>query len=416
MAVESRASRPVFPRVACKTAMNRRTPRRVLPPVVVCGLALLAVAAPLQLVAADSPRSCTVTRAPFGQMPDGTPVDVYTLTNARGCEVQVMTHGATLLSVKTPDRHGKLANITLRLDTHDDYLRGHPLFGSVVGRFANRIGGARIAIDGVEFPLTPNAGKNHIHGGREGFHRKVWEARPCPGDDMAAVEMTLLSPDGDEGYPGALRVAVRYAWNDDNELKIEYTATTDKPTVVNLTNHAYWNLSGAGSGDVLGHRLTLHADAYLPSDEHKVPTGEIRPVRGTVMDFTEPLAIGARIAQVDDQNYDHCYVLNKQGGEPLAPAAQVVDPASGRVMDVWTTKPGVQFFTARFLSDRWQTDGRPYAAYHGFCLETQHFPDSPNKPQFPSPVLRPGQTYHHVTVHRFRVQESGDFGSPKINR
>lgn len=372
---------------------------------VVCGLVLLAVSVPRQLAAADTPRACTVAKSAFGQMPDGRPVDVYTLTNSQGLEVKVMNHGATLLSVQTPDRRGRLANITLHLDSHDDYLRGHPLFGSVVGRYANRIGGARIAIDGAEFPLTPNAGSNHIHGGREGFHKKLWDAQPCPGDGAAAVEMTLHSPDGDEGYPGTLRVTVRYEWNDDNVLKIEYTATTDKPTVVNLTNHAYWNLSGAGSGDVLDHRLTLYADAYLPADDQKVPTGEIRPVRGTVMDFTQPHAIGARIAQVEDQNYDHCYVLNKRPEESLTLAAQVEDPASGRVMEVWTTKPGVQFFTARFLSDRWQADGRPYAPYHGFCLETQHFPDSPNKPHFPSPVLRPGQSYHHVTVHKFRVRE-----------
>jgi aldose 1-epimerase len=379
-------------------------PRLALLAVVASWPLALAATAPLQLAAADIPHTPAVTKSPYGQMPDGTPVDVYTLTNSHALEVKVMTHGATILSVKTPDRDGQLANITLLLDSHEDYLRGHPLFGSVVGRFANRIGGAKISIDDVEYPLTPNAGQNHIHGGRDGFHKKVWDAKPSPRDGAAAVEMMLVSPDGDEGFPGTLKVAVRYELSDENELTMDYTATTDKPTVVNLTNHAYWNLSGAGSGDVLGHRLTLYANAYLPTDDQKVPTGEIRNVKDTVMDFTKPHAMGARIEQVEGQNYDHCYVLNKRPNESLALAAHVVDPASGRVMDVWTTKPGVQFFTARFLSDRWQAGGRPYGPYHGFCLETQHYPDSPNKPQFPSPVLRPGETYHHVTVHKFSVQ------------
>jgi len=367
-------------------------------------LLAFALAAPTQLVAADAARTPTVIKSPFGQMPDGTVVDLYTLTNSHGLEVKVMTYGATVTSVKTPDRDGRLANITLYLDTFDDYLRGHPLFGSVVGRYANRIGGAKISIDGVDYPLSPNAGKNHIHGGRDGFQKKVWDAQPSLRDAAAGVEMTLLSPDGDEGYPGALQVKLRYELSDENELKIEYTATPDKPTVVNLTNHAYWNLSGAGSGDILGHLLTLHAGAYLATDDQKVPTGEIRNVQDTLMDFTTPHAMRARIEQVEGQNYDHCYVLDKRPGESLVLAARVVDPASGRGMDVWTTKPGVQFFTARFLNERWQAGGRPYGPYHGFCLETQHFPDAPNKPHFPSSVLRPGQTYHHVTVHKFSVR------------
>ena len=363
------------------------------------------ITTPVRLVAADVPREASVVQSPYGRMPDGTQVDLYTLTNANGLEIQVMTHGATIISVKTPDRDGRLANITLFLDTFDDYLRGHPLFGSVVGRFANRIGGAKIAIDAVEYPLTPNAGKNHIHGGRDGFQKKVWDARAVQRPGMAGVEMRLLSPDGDEGYPGTLQVTLRYELSDEDELKIEYTATTDKPTVVNLTNHAYWNLAGAGSGNILGHTLTLDADAYLPTDEHKVPTGEIRRVKDTVMDFTTPRAIGGRIEQVEGENYDHCYVLNKRPGQPLSLAARVAEPTSGRVMEVWTTKPGVQFFTARFLSGRWQAGGRPYAPYDGFCLETQHFPDSPNKPHFPSPVLRPGEVYHHVTLHKFSVRK-----------
>jgi aldose 1-epimerase len=258
---------------------------------------LILPAAP-QVRAADAPHAPTVAKTLYGRLPDGTEVDLYTLTNAHGLEVKIMTYGATLTSVKTPDRDGRLANITLYLDTFDDYLRGHPLFGSVVGRYANRIAGAKFTIDGVTYPLTPNAGKVHIHGGGNGFQKKVWQAAALPHADAAAVEFTLTSPDGDEGYPGTLHVKLVYSLNNDNELKLEYTATTDKATVVNLTNHAYWNLAGAGSGDILGHLLTLHADAYLPADEQKVPTGEIRSVKGTVMDFTEPHPIGARIKDV----------------------------------------------------------------------------------------------------------------------
>ncbi len=380
--------------------------RLVFSVAVLTALVLSLFAPASHLVAADAARAPSVTKSPYGHLPDGTQVDLVTLTNAQGLEVKIMTYGATITSVKTPDRDGKLANITLYMDTFDDYLRGHPLFGSVVGRYANRIAGAKVTIDGVEYPLTPNAGKIHIHGGRNGFQKKVWQAAPLPQDGAAAVELTLTSPDGDEGYPGTLHVKLVYSLTDDNELKMDYTASTDKPTIVNLTNHTYWNLAGAGSGDILGHVLTLYADAYLPANDQKVPTGEIRSVKGTVMDFTEPQPIGARIKQVDGENYDHCYVLNKRPGEPLSLAAHTVDPKSGRVMDVWTTKPGVQFFTARILNNpRWQAGGRPYAPYDGFCLETQHFPDSPNQPQFPSPVLRPGQTYHHVTVHKFSVQK-----------
>ncbi len=386
------------------------TDKRFIPRTVFC-LILASVfsefifLAPAPVRAADGPPAPTVTRSLFGRLPDGAEVDLYTLTNAHGLEAKVMTYGATLTSVKTPDRDGRLANITLYLDSCDGYLRGHPLFGSVVGRYANRIAGAKFAIDGVEYPLTPNAGKVHIHGGRNGFQKQVWQAAPVPQADAAAVAFTLTSPDGEEGYPGTLRVQLVYSLNNDNELRLDYTATTDKATVVNLTNHAYWNLAGAGSGDILGHILTLQADAYLPADEQKVPTGEIRSVRGTVMDFTGPQPIGRRIKDVEGENYDHCYVVRRQPGESSVPAARVVDPHCGRVMEVWTTKPGVQLFTAKFLNGQLSGGGRPYGPYSGFCLETQHFPDSPNRANFPSPILRPNETYHHVTVHKFSVQK-----------
>jgi aldose 1-epimerase len=323
------------------------------------------------------------------------------LTNAHGLEVQAMTYGATLTSVRVPDRHAKFANVTLYLDSFADYHRGHPLFGSVVGRYANRIAGAKFSLDGHEYPLVPNAKPHHIHGGKQGFQSVVWEARPVPG--ATAVELTHVSPDGHEGYPGTLQAKVVYQLTNDNELRMEYTAQTDRPTLVNLTNHAYWNLAGAGSGDVLQHVLTLNADRYLPADELKIPTGELRSVAGTVMDFRTPQTIGARIEQVEGQNYDHCYVLNRQPGQALTLAARVVEPKSGRVMEVSTTQPGVQLYTAKHLSNRLHAGGVPYAPYHGLCLETQHYPDSPHQPHFPSTVVRPGEKYQEVTIHRFSV-------------
>ncbi|MBN2475231.1 MAG: galactose mutarotase [Pirellulales bacterium] len=340
----------------------------------------------------------------FGTMPDGTAIERYTLTNSHGLEVQVMTYGATLTSVKVPDRDGKLQNVTLYLDRFEDYLRGHPLFGSVVGRYANRIAGATFTLDGRKYPLSPNAGANHIHGGRQGFATIVFQAEPLHEPGSAGVVLSHTSPDGHEGYPGTLKVQVVYQLNDDNELRMRYTAETDKPTHANLTNHAYWNLAGAGTGDVLEHVLLLNADRYLPADAQKIPTGQLAAVRGTPMDFTRPQTIGSRLEQVEGANYDHCYVLNKTPGERLSLAARVAEPKSGRVMEVFTTQPGVQLYTAKGLNDRLKAAGGPYGPYHGLCLETQHFPDSPNRADFPSTVLRPGETYREVTVHKFSVQ------------
>jgi len=350
-----------------------------------------------------------VQRSSFGRLADGRAVDLYTLTNRQGMRVRVMTYGATLVGVEVPDRTGRVDNVTLYLDSLDDYLAGHPLFGSVVGRFANRIAGARFTLDGVEYRLTPNAGRNHIHGGRNGFQKKLWLARPLKGEKRAGVELRLTSPHGEEGYPGTLEATMRYTLDDRNELRMEYEARTDKPTHVNLTNHAYWNLAGAGSGDVLDHLLYLNADRYLPADEAKIPSGELRPVRGTPLDFTRPQTIGSRIDQVPG-GYDHCYVLNKPAGKRMALAARLIEPHSGRVMEVWTTQPGVQLYTANGLGSRFRGGGEPYGPHHGVCLETQHFPDSPNKPQFPSTVLRPGERYHEVTVHRFSILPAGTPG------
>jgi len=347
----------------------------------------------------------TVARSVFGQMPDGAEVHLFTLANAAGLEARVMTYGATLVSVKAPDRDGNLDHITLHLDSLDDYVAGHPLFGSVVGRYANRIAGARFTIDGVEYRLTPNAGPNHIHGGRQGFHKIVFQAESLREEDRGGVRLSHTSPDGHEGYPGTLDTTVTYWLTNDSRLIISYDARTDRPTHLNLTNHAYWNLAGAGSGDVLGHELTLNADRYLPSDDRRMPLGNIEPVEGTPMDFTKPQTIGARVDRVPGQNYDHCYVLNKRPGGLLSLAARVVDPKTGRVMEVHTTQPGVQLYTAKGLSDRLGADGKSYGPYHAFCLETQHYPDSPNRPAFPSTLLRPGETYEEVSIYKFSVAD-----------
>ena len=355
--------------------------------------------------AAQTPqvKKAAVAQAPVGKMPDGATVYELTLTNANGIEAKVLTYGATLTTVKTPDREGKFEPVTLYLDSFEDYLKGHPLFGSVVGRFANRIAGAQFTIDGTVYKVTPNAGVNHIHGGRQGFQNVLWDAEPLHDKDGVGVVLRHVSPDGHEGHPGRLEATVTYKLTDDNALSIEYAATTDKPTVINLTNHAYWNLAGAGSGDILGHILMLDADSYLPSDKAKIPTGEIAPVKGTPMDFTKPQTIGSRIKQVEDENYDQCYVLNKKPGEELSLAARVVEPKTGRVMEVFTTQPGVQLYTAKGLSSKLKTSRFAYGPYHGLCLETQHYPDSPNKPGFPSTILRPGQPFKHTTIHKFSI-------------
>jgi len=353
--------------------------------------------------ATSNGRCPRVEKSSVGQLPDGTGVDQYTLTNSNGLEVKLMTYGATITSVRVPDRKGNFASVTLHLDSFDDYARGHPLFGSIVGRFANRIAGARFVLDGKEYALAANAGENHIHGGRKGFHKLVWKAVVLRDHESAGVELSHTSPDGHEGYPGTLSVKVVYTLDDGNQLKMAYSAETDKPTHVNLTNHAYWNLAGAGAGNVMDHLVTLNADRYLPAGAKKIPTGRLADVKGTPMDFTRPKTIGSRIDRVEDANYDHCYVLKKEPGERLSLAARVVEPHSGRVMEVYTTQPGVQFYTAKGLGSRFKVGGIPYGPYHGFCLETQHFPDSPNRPAFPSTVLRPGETYRHVTVHKFGI-------------
>jgi len=349
-------------------------------------------------------RLMSAQKGSFGQMPDGRVVDLYTLTNTNGLRVRITNYGAILVSLEVPDRDGNLADITLGFDALDGYLAGHPYFGATVGRYANRIGKARFVLDGNEYKLAANNGENHLHGGIKGFDKVVWKLDDLKAESSeAVVKMSYISEDGEEGYPGNLACTVTYTLTKDNELKINYEAETDKTTVVNLTNHSYFNLAGRGNGDVLGHELTLNADRYTPVDEGLIPTGEIRSVKDSPMDFTLPMSIGSRIEQVGT-GYDHNYVLNSGGGT-LALAARVYEPTSGRVMEIYTTEPGVQLYTGNFLDGTLAgKGGKVYKKHYAFCLETQHFPDSPNKPEFPSVVLLPGQKYTTVTVHKFSTR------------
>lgn len=346
-----------------------------------------------------------VTAAPFGQTQAGEQVTIYTLTNAHGLRARVMEYGAILVSLEVPDRQGKLADIVLGFDGLEPYLKGHPLFGSTVGRYANRIANASFKLDGAEHRLTRNAGKNHIHGGgSKRFDKVVWKGYPFKRENEAGVRLAHLSLDGEEGFPGNLNCIVTYTLTNDNELKIGYEATTDKPTIVNLTNHSYFNLAGAGNGDVLDHELTIHAPWYTPAGEGLIPTGEIHSVKGTPLDFTEPRKIGARISELTEtRGYDHNYVLDSSYGA-LVPAARVYDPSSGRVMEARTTEPGMQLYTANGMRGIKGKADKTYNRYYGFCFETQHFPDSPNQPHFPSTVLRPGQRFESTTIFTFSTR------------
>jgi aldose 1-epimerase len=339
----------------------------------------------------------------FGKMPDGTEAKLYTIKNKVGMVARITSYGAILTELHVPDRQGKFANVVMGFDNLEQYLKGHPGFGATIGRVANRIAKGKFTLDGEEFTLAINNGPNHLHGGK-GFDKHLWEAEPTEQANNASVKLTRLSPDGEDGYPGNLFVTAAYTLTDQNELRIDYTAITDKATPVNLTNHSYFNL--AGSGDILGHELMLDADYYTPADDTLIPTGEIRPVEGTPMDFTKQTPIGARFDQLSSKpvGYDHNFVL-KGGGKSLALAARVHEPNTGRAMELLTTAPGVQLYTGNFLDGRLKGIlGVAYRQHHGFCLETQHFPDSVNHPNFPSIILRPGQIYRQSTVHRFSTE------------
>ena len=338
-----------------------------------------------------------VSHADWGKLPDGSTVTLYTLKSPQ-IEVKVMTYGARVVSINTPDKSGKVANVVLGYDSLDGYIKdSKTYFGVVVGRYGNRIAGGKFSLDGKEYQLSVNEGTNTLHGGKEGFNSHNWTGKEIPG----GVEFTLVSPDGDQGFPGKLTAHVRY------KLAIHYSATTDKPTVVNLTNHAYFNLSGAGSGTILDEKITIYADKFTPVDAKLIPTGELKPVAGTPFDFTKPETIGARINGDDEQlklgkGYDHNWVLNGKMGT-LHPAARVEDPASGRVLVEETTEPGVQFYTGNFLDGTFSGPNGKYDFRTGLCLETQHYPDSPNHPKFPSTELKPGQTYTSETTWTFTV-------------
>ncbi|MBN1360576.1 MAG: galactose mutarotase [Sedimentisphaerales bacterium] len=367
-------------------------------------LALSLAAGAVQGAEPDQPKP-GVTATPFGNMPDGDEVMLFTLDNGRGLRAKVMEHGANLVSLETPDREGKTADIVLGFDTLESYLRRNPFFGVTVGRYANRIANARFMLDSVEYRVTANTGRNHIHGGAtKSFDKVLWHGEAFQNETEAGVRFAHRSLDGEEGFPGNLDCTVTYALTSDNGLKIDYTATTDKSTVINLSNHSYFNLAGAGNGDVLAHELTLNAPWYTPAGEGLIPTGEIRSVAGTALDFTEPHTIGARIAELTDtRGYDHNYVLNGSHGSAVL-AARVYEPKSGRVMEVYTTEPGVQLYTANGLRDVQGKGHKTYNRYGGFCLKTQHFPDSPNKLHFPSTVLRPGQEYRSTTRFKFTAR------------
>jgi aldose 1-epimerase len=349
--------------------------------------------------------SMFVKAEPFGAMPDGTQVEIYTLTNSHGLEARVMTYGATLVSLKLPDRQGALADVNLGFDELAGYLGPEPYFGCVVGRYANRIAKGTFSLDGVTYHLAKNNNGNSLHGGLRGFDKVVWKAEPVREDPAVGVKLSYLSPDLEEGYPGNLSVTVVYTLTDADELKISYEATTDKATPVNLTNHAYWNLAGQGRGDILGHELEIEADDYTAVDSpvNLIPTGEILPVKGTPLDFTSPRRIGERIAEVEG-GYDHNFVL-RSGGGTMALAARVYEPQSGRILEISTDQPGLQFYSGNFLDGSVKGKGGvAYGRHFGLCLETQHFPDSPNHPNFPSTILEPGQTFKTTTVFKFLVR------------
>jgi len=344
----------------------------------------------------------TVTKKIFGNLAGGAPVDIYTLAARSGIEARIMSYGAALVSLRIPDRQGTSADIILGFDTLDGYLGAHPYFGVTAGRYANRIAGARFVLNGVEYQLAANDGPNHLHGGIKGFDKVLWRAEPIEERTAAGVRLSYVSRDMEEGYPGTLQAVVTYRLTAVGELRIDYEASTDKTTHVNLTNHAYWNLSGREKIDVLGHVLRIEADKYTEVDSSLIPTGNLPDVKDTPFDFRKPQVIGERINQVQG-GYDHNFVIRSRSG--LALAAVVHEPGSGRFLEIYTDQPGIQFYSGNFLDGTITgKGGQVYGRHAGFCLETQHFPDSPNHREFPSTLLEPGRKYSTVTIHRFGVK------------
>lgn len=349
-----------------------------------------------------------IERTNVGVTPDGIAVERYHLSNAAGVQADILNYGGVITSVRAPNRNGTFGEVILGADTFDQYLKNPPYLGALIGRYGNRIANAQFSLDGQHYQLARNDGQNHLHGGPTGFHRRVWQAEPLDTADGPSIALRYLSVDGEEGYPGNLDVLVIYTLTEGNDIRIEYTATTDKPTVVNLTNHTYFNL--AGTGDILGHELFMNATRFVPTGAGAIPLGEIRSTANTPFDFTVPTAIGERIEDDDEQlhgagGYDHTWVLDGTAGE-LTLATRVYEPNSGRVLEVFTTEPGVQFYSGNMLDDTFiGRGGKPYSRRTGFCLEAQHFPDSPNQASFPSTVLRPGETYQQTTAYRFSVDQ-----------
>jgi aldose 1-epimerase len=364
-----------------------------------------------------APAAATDSQAPalkidvkaFGETTDGHDVRLYSLGNVHGLKADIMTYGAIVVSLQTPDRKGRMDDIVLGYDNLQDYIKNSPYFGAIVGRYGNRIAKGKFTLDGAEYTLATNdKNVNHLHGGVKGFDKVVWDDEPVWKPDAVGVRLTYLSKDGEEGYPGNLKAVVTYTLTNNNELRIDYEATTDKATPVNLTHHGYFNLTG-GERDILGHVLTLNADKFTPVDEGLIPTGELTAVKDTPMDFTKPMTIGARITNAYEQlkfggGYDHNWVLNKRGKE-MTLAARVQEPTTGRIMEIRTTEPAIQFYSGNFLDGTITgKGGKVYQHRWGFCLETQHYPDSPNKPDFPSTILRPGEKYETTTIYRFSAK------------
>jgi aldose 1-epimerase len=350
-----------------------------------------------------------IKKQPFGKTADGSVADLYTLTNRKGAEAAITNYGGIVVLLRVPDRKGNLADVVLGYDDLDGYIHDKAYFGALIGRYGNRIAQGKFSLSGKVFTLPRNNGENTLHGGLKGFNQALWRAKELKDKNGPSLQLEYFSKDGEEGFPGNLSVKVIYTLTDDNELKIEYSATTDKETVVNLTNHSYFNLAGAGNGDILQHQVMLRADKFTPVDGGLIPTGELRSVQGTPMDFRTPTAVGTRIEQDDQQlkyglGYDHNWVLESGGSSTPTLAASVYEPGTGRAFEVWTTEPGVQFYTGNFLDGVKGKGGKAYNRRYALCLETQHFPDSPNQPTFPSTVLKPGQRYHTVTIYRFSTR------------
>jgi len=348
-----------------------------------------------------------LTKELYGEV-DGKEIFQFTLKNENGMTVKLINYGGIVTHLLVPDKNGKTEDVVLGYDNLPQYLGDTPYFGAIVGRYGNRIAKGEFELDGTAYKLATNNGPNHLHGGVKGFDKVVWDAEEFVFPEKAGVILNYLSKDGEESYPGNLDVKVTYTLTNKNELKINYEATTDKATVVNLTHHSYFNLKGQGNGDILDHHLQLMADRYIPVDQALIPTGELREVKASAMDFTTPHSIGSRIAKVDG-GYDHTWAVNDFDGKKIRLAAKVTEPKSGRMMEVYTDQPGVQFYTGNFLDGSLTgKQGKAYNKHSGFCLETQHYPDSPNQPDFPSVVLRPGEKYETGTVYKFGIEEEGN--------